>query len=95
MSGGTTGLAIPERALANMLVLVATWEGGPLTDIYLKLYTVPGSPPPDDAGYLRQQCQDVAVPQGQYDSSEEWYDTPPEWSDPQEAEDFACYTGYN
>ena len=92
MSGGTTGLGMLQRALANMPVLVSTREGGPATDIDVKLYKVPGCPPPDDAGYLRQQCQDVWESDRHSDSSEESFDTRAEWFHPQEEEDFDCYT---
>ena len=94
MSGGTTGLGILEQALANMPVLVSTWEGGPPTDIDLKVYKVPGCPAPDDVEYLRQQCQDVWQPDGQSDSSEGWFASRAQWFHPREEEDFDCYTGY-
>ena len=45
MSGGTTGLGILGQALANMPVLVSTWEGGPPNDISFRLYKIPGRPP--------------------------------------------------
>ena len=51
MSGGKTGLGMLKRGLANMPVLVSTWEGDQ-TDIDFKLKKVPGCPSPDDAGYL-------------------------------------------
>ena len=95
MTKGTTGLGMLERALANMPVLVSTWEGGPPTNVDPKLWKLLGCPPPDDAEYLRQQCQDVWEPDCQSDSSEEWFDSRTEWFAPQEEENFACYTGYD
>ena len=96
MSGGTTGLGILQRALANMPVPASTWEGGPPTDIDPKLCKLHGCPSPDDAEYLRQQCQDVWEPDGQCETkSEDWFDSRAEWFDPQEEEDLDCYTGYD
>ena len=64
-SRGKTGRRILERAVANMPVLVSTWEGGPPTDVDFGLYKIPVCPPPDDAEYRRQQCQDVWEPDDQ------------------------------
>ena len=78
-----------------MPILLLTRETGPHTDIDFKLSKVPGCPPPDDADYLRQQCQDVSEPDGQSDSSEQWFDSRAEWFHPQEEEDLDCYTRYD
>ena len=95
VSGGTTGLGILERALANMPVLVSTLQAGPPTDIDAKLCNLRGCPPLDNAEYLRQQCQDVWESHRQSDSSEEWFDSRTGWFNPQKEEDFACYTGHD
>ena len=55
MWGGVTGLGILERALASMLVLTSTYEGGTPPDIKPEFYKISGYPPQDDAEYLRQQ----------------------------------------
>ena len=84
VSGGTTGLGMLERAVANMLVLVSTLEGGPPAAIDPKICQLRGCPPPDDAEYFRQQCQDVWEHDGQSDSSDEWLDARTEWFNPHE-----------
>ena len=91
--GGKTGLEVLEPALANMPVLLSTREGGPPTDMDFGLCKIPGCPPPDDAEYLRQQCQHVWEP----DESEEWFDSRTEWLNRQEEEeeDLNCYTEYD
>ena len=88
-------MGILERALANWPILESTWEGGPPTGIDPKLCQVRGRPPPDDAEYLQQQCNNVWEPDAQLDSSEEWFDPRGDWFDPVEDEDLACYTGYD
>ena len=96
MSGGKTGLGILERAVANMPVLLLTWEGGPPTDIDFKVYKVPGCPPPNDAEYLRQQCEDVWEHDAQSETeSKEPFASRAEWFDPQEEGDLNCYARYH
>ena len=93
MSGGKTGLEIPEKALANWPMLESTWEGGPPTDMDPKLCKLRGCSPPDDAEYIRQQCENVWEPDRQSESPQEWFDSPTEWFDPQVDENLACFTG--
>ena len=57
MSAGKTGLGILDRAIANMHLLLPTWEGGRPTDIDPKRWNL--------HLYLQQQCQDVREPDGQ------------------------------
>ena len=52
MSGGTRGLEMFERALANWPILESPWEGGPRTDIGQQLCKLYGYPPQNDAKYL-------------------------------------------
>ena len=93
MSGGTTGLEMLERAMANWPILELTWEGGPPTDIDPKLCKLYGYPPQDE--YLRQQCTRFREPDALSASSEEWVHSHTEWFDPQEYEGPSCHTGYD
>ena len=87
MPGGTTGLEMVERALANWPILESTWEEGPPTDINPKVCKLYGYAPQDDAKYLRQQCTSYEEPVAQSHSSEEWVHSQTECFDPEEDED--------
>ena len=93
MSRATTGLETLEQALANLVTVESTWEGGPATDIYPTFCKLYGQPPQSNAEYYQGQCSSLKGPDTHSDSSEEWVHSHPEWCNPDE--DLTCYTGYD